>query len=765
MRLIVFITALFFSISAALAVDAPPADQASARQMLQQTLQLSDAEAAALEITDSYRSAHNGVLHAYFRQVVNGIPVINAPAAIHLDRNGRVLTSDSRLVPGFTDRSPPRTPLVSAEQAILNLAQALGLPADAPLDPIGNEGDVLRFAAEQLSQDEIPGKPVYFLFDNELRLAWDIVLRPSQQQDAWWNGWVDAINGSVLSVDNWVDDASYRVFALPLESPLDGNRTLETDVNDATASPFGWHDTDGVLGAEFTDTRGNNVFAQDDLNANNSGGSRPDGGPGLIFDVPLDLNTQQPADYLDFAIINLFYWNNIVHDVLYQYGFDEVSGNFQENNYGRGGQQSDPVNADAQDGSGTNNANFGTPPDGSNPRMQMFVFTPSNTGELQVNSPGSIAGSYNAAAAGFGAPLDPATTADLELVDDGSGNPTEGCGALTGFTPGNIAVVDRGSCEFGAKGVNAQNAGAVAMVVINNQAGNGVITMGAGAQGGSVTIPAAMIGNDDGQTIRAEIPGVNATLVDNGNNILNRDSDLDAGVIAHEYGHGVSNRLTGGPSTAGCLFGAEQQGEGWSDYLALVLTPDASDTADMPRGVGRWVTFQENDPAGGIRAFPYSRDMAVNPLTYGDIQNAGQAGSPLSIPHGVGTVWATVLWDMYWNLVDEYGFDPDLYAGTGGNNLAIQLVMDGMKLQPCGPTFVTSRDAILAADMANNGGANQCAIWDAFARRGLGVCAEDGGSPNTLNVTEDFQLPAACAFTGEIFYRDSFELLVAECPD
>ncbi len=65
------------------------------------------------------------------------------------------------------------------------------------------------------------------------------------------------------------------------------------------------------------------------------------------------------------AITNLFYMNNMMHDIWYQYGFDEASGNFQENNYSNGGLVGDSVFADAQDGGGLNNANFGTPPDGS----------------------------------------------------------------------------------------------------------------------------------------------------------------------------------------------------------------------------------------------------------------------------------------------------------------------------------------------------------------------------------------------------------------
>jgi hypothetical protein len=112
-----------------------------------------------------------------------------------------------------------------------------------------------------------------------------------------------------------------------------------------------------------------------------------------------------------------------------------------------------------------------------------------------------------------------------------------------------------------------------------------------------------------------------------------------------------------------------------------------------------------------------------------------------------------MLWEVYWKLVGAYGFDADLYAGTGGNNLALQLVVDGMKLQPCGPTFLTARDAILAADLANTGGANQCLIWRGFAKRGLGF---DAQNPDGLNVGAEvngFALPASCV----TIFADGFE--------
>ncbi len=113
----------------------------------------------------------------------------------------------------------------------------------------------------------------------------------------------------------------------------------------------------------------------------------------------------------------------------------------------------------------------------------------------------------------------------------------------------------------------------------------------------------------------------------------------------------------------------------------------------------------------------------------------------VSVPHGVGFVWATMLWEMTWDLIEEYGFDSDLYTGTGGNNIAMQLVLDGLKLQPCGPGFVTGRDAILEADMLANDGANQCLIWNAFARRGLGLNASQGSANSLNDQLEAFDVP------------------------
>src|SRR5690606_2375690 len=214
---------------------------------------------------------------------------------------------------------------------------------------------------------------------------------------------------------------------------------------------------------------------------------------------------------------------------------------------------------------------------------------------------------------------------------------------------------------------------------------------------------------------------------------FSRDGDLDTEIVIHEYGHGISNRLTGGPANVSCLQNQEQMGEGWSDYFGLVMTIYDGDVGATVRGMA---SYASGDP-NGIRTYPYSTDFGVNPHTYDDIKTE-------VAPHGVGSVWSAMLWEMTWDLIDEYGYDPDIYHGTGGNNIALQLVMDGLKLQPCSPGFVDGRDAIFEPDEIANRGANRCIIWRAFARRGLGLSASQGSSNSKNDGTEAFDVPADC---------------------
>ena len=745
-------------------------------------------------VTDqSSDKAGNTIL--YIRQEANGLQVDGAVANFVL-RNGEVLFFGNRLQADVSGRVGTRVAGISVEHAVRAAARDLGLsPSDVRVErSISRTEKVLGMCG--ISREAIPAKLIYQpVAGHTIPLAWDLVIRETSGQH-WWHVAVDAHTGAMLRKNDWIvqcavpsgrkevdydaaedlmaappapaaampppDGAGYRVFAFPVESPVYGDRTLVTDPADPVASPNGWHDTNGVPGAEYTITRGNNVYAGEDLNNDDIIGYSPDGGSGLNFDFAYT-PPQAPADFLDAAITNLFYTCNVLHDVWYRYGFDEASGNFQEFNANGAGFGNDAVYAQAQDGGGTNNANFGTPPDGSPGAMQMYIWRTSDADTFKVNSPSLIAGEYGIVPAGFG-PLPPAQplTADVVLVQDDTAPESDGCDAILNGADlvGKIVLVDRGQCLFVDKVVALQAQGAVAVVVVNNTGGP-PISMG-GTDPGTITIPSVMISAADGQVMKDALlnGAVNATLQGAGYASL-RDCDFDNGIIAHEYGHGISNRLTGGPSNADCLYNYEQMGEGWSDWMGIVLTMEPGDVAEGSRTVGTFVTDEGPDGAG-IRPAPYSTDLSVNPYTYG-ITNT----TNFQETHALGFVWATMLWDVTWALIDEVGYDPDVYTGAGGNNIAMQLVTDGLKLQPCSPGFVDGRDAILLADELDYGGAYSCVIWHAFARRGLGFGASQGSSNSVNDQVEAFDVPSSCSGAGVsvVNARDNAFLLVPSGPD
>ncbi|MFT5860155.1 MAG: extracellular elastinolytic metalloproteinase [Flavobacteriaceae bacterium] len=733
-------------------------------------LQLTKNDLQNWKISDQHVSAQTGMTHVYLVQTYNGIEV-TAGTATFVINNGDVSLTGNRLIDNLDRLVKTTTSTLNEIDAINFAASELGLISPKSLKEIEQRNQYTKvFSAPSLSIEDIPVQLVYGLRENkELTLAWELNIYEASQ-DHWWNVQIDATTGELISKIDWVVSCSfgehnhgnselcpstreeqvimlpapppgtdqYNVFAIPTESPNHGPRTLVVGPSDANASPYGWHDDDGLPGYEYTTTEGNNVRATEDMNDNNGTGYFPSGGATLDFNFPLNLN-QDPSNYLDPTITNLFYMNNIMHDIWYQYGFDEASGNFQENNYGGGGAGSDNVYAEAQDGGGTNNANFATPDDGSNPRMQMYLWSPTGgpTDVLTVNSPAGIAGTYSSANAGFGAavPSIPITS-DLVLFDDNTGVTYDACEAAINAAAmnGNIVVIMRGDCEFGFKVLAAENAGATAVIMINNVAG-APIEMGGGAVGGSVTIPSIMISDVNGAAILAQMASgtVNATIVNNGP--FDIDGDFDNGIIAHEYGHGISNRLTGGPNNSSCLSNDEQMGEGWSDWFGLILTIEPGDLGTDGRGIG---TFATGEPitGGGIRPSRYSTSFGINNSTYATSNNTG-----ISQPHGIGYVWCTMIWDLSWALINEYGYDNDLYTGTGGNNIAMNLVTNGLKLQPCGPGFVDGRDAILEADQLLYGGIHECLIWTAFANRGLGYSADQGSANDRFDQVEAFDLP------------------------
>lgn len=719
-------------------------------------------------VSDQYTDRETEITYTYLHQQVSGIRIFNAVSTMAI-RNGEIVSFANRFHPAAASKANGSAPSIKAEAAILAAATHLGLTLTETPALLSEEKDRHRttFSDAGISERPIRAELVYVPVENTFRLAWNINVALRNSPD-WWNIRIDAHTGAFLDKNNWnqscdfghhhsegsacraaeaptgnagvlkaenVSAGSYNVFALPVEAPNFGSRSLVSNPELPLASPFGWHDTDGADGAEYTITRGNNVYAYEDRNDTDVPGYSPDGGAGLQFDFPLDL-TEDPAVSQDAIITNLFYVNNMLHDILYRHGFNEEAGNFQENNYGKGGLGADYVEAEAQDGGGSNNANFATPDDGSSGRMQMYLWPSGAPALMTVNAPSDIAGAYPAIEATFGPALTAPITSDIVLYADNTPPASDACETAVNAADilGKIVVIDRGTCSFTIKVQLAEEAGAIAVIVVNNTPGTPFTMSGNGVFG----IPSVMVSQADGALIKAKISNgekVNVTLSELAGGSADRDGSLDNGIVAHEYGHGVSNRLTGGPSNSNCLFNGEQGGEGWSDWLALMLTIEPGDAGTDVRGIG---TYALNDTTGvGIRRFPYSTDMAVNGQTYGDLATSSGV-------HAIGEIWSQVLWDMTWKLIDLEGFDPDWYQGNGGNNTALRLVIEGMKLQPCGPGYLDARDAILAADNVLYSNAHRCLIWEAFAGRGFGFNADQGSANVAGDETADFTLPTYC---------------------
>lgn len=586
---------------------------------------------------------------------------------------------------------------------------------------------------------------------------------------------------------------SYLVLDLPAEAPNDNsansNQTVVKTAGDPVASPFGWTSMDGVT--QNTYTKGNNVFAFYDPSPGPLGGIPNPAAAAQAtsnnllgsqqFYYEWDL-TQDP-EYIagstnnqfpnrNAAIVNLFYQNNLIHDIFYNFGFTEAGRNFQFDNFGRGGAGGDEVLAQAQDGGGTNNANMLTLQDGVNPQMQMYLWTASAEDELvQISSVSSS--SYVAAGDRFlaiqGALYNTLTPYDLHanpvlnkpfvLVNDGCGS-SVGCGLGGGVgaapcnnVTGAIVLIDRGDCSFVEKVDGAQKGGAAGVIVMNNNSSNPdeVVAMGGtDPTGNTITIPAVMVSYNTGLVLKeslAEGVTIIGSLIQENPPAPRRDGDFDNGIIAHEYGHGISNRTSPQGLLGGTLSGSEQGGEGWSDFYALYLTTTSDDLKPgnsahpngiLPdKGIGTYVRYTGSD-GPGIRPRRYSIDLNVNEYTFAGTTNGGFGvgnSAEISVPHGVGFIWCTMLWELTQNLVDEYGFnDTQTYnpptgdvsaiaANNAGNNLALKLIQEGIRLQKPSPTFLDMRDAILLADTLHYNGAHGCLIWKAFAKRGLGIDA------------------------------------------
>jgi hypothetical protein len=651
-------------------------------------LRLRAAVADVDELTVASQGAgRDGITHVRLTQTAGGLRVHGAYARIAISEDGEVIQSIQRLSRSTAAITPPQ---VSEEDALA--AAMVDLGYEAVPAPVRTRGNFTDFAATaELYREPSVERVAYFDVGGALSAGF-LVETWSQRKNQLDYTLVDGA-GAIVSVERRTNNDSYKIFG---EDPLKSAQTVVSGPGAGNAqSPAGWL---GAGAQSATNISGNNVKSYLDADANNaadSGGASVTDG---TFVATADL-TQSPSTTGNRAVAvqNLFYLNNVIHDRLYQYGFNEVAGNFQINNFGKGGAGNDAVNAEAQDGSGTDNANFATPADGSAPRMQMYLWT-GTTPDGQVTAGG---GNYSAYGSAFGVALTAAgTSGALAVYNDGSGVASDACQlSLTPLT-GKVAIVDRGTCDFVVKVLNAQKAGAVAVVIANNAAGN---AFGPGGSDKRIKIPSGMVTQADGATLKA-LAGQSANLHKNAAPNLQIDGDLDADIVFHEYGHGLTWRMIGGMS--GKLAGAI--GEGASDTVAF-----------LSNGDDRIGEYSYGDPLG-IRRYPYGD----HPLTYSAVAGAGV--------HDDGEIYAGAMWRVLQNY---------LAAGLTAGDLFGDFV-DGMNYTPATPAFEDMRDGMLQSAA---GSGRECLIWKGFAASGIGVGADGKVSQNgVVTITESFALPASC---------------------
>ena len=310
---------------------------------------------------------------------------------------------------------------------------------------------------------------------------------------------------------------------------------------------------------------------------------------------------------------------------------------------------------------------------------------------LTVDAPSTAAGTYGGNYARFTpAPTAAGLNGPIVLVNDGTAPVTDGCQPFT-VPAGAIALIDNSAttatCSPYIRTVNAETRrreGAGDRPQHGRRPADPQRLDEPGRDDPDVAISQAA-----GNAIKAGLPAAGSVHRNRDRPVM-RDAAFRAETIFHEYGHGVSLRLTGGPNV-NCLNGDEQAGEGWSDFLAIVyLMNPAIDDPEGPRGYGQWALYADSRIGPGFRPRPYSRTMELQPFTYDSIKDDGWLdGTSLALPHGLGHGWASILWDMSWDLVDKHGFNPNVYGAwnTGGNNRALQYVIDGLKMQGCDPAW------------------------------------------------------------------------------
>jgi len=699
-----------------------------------------------------------GAKIAKYKQEVAGVEVFNREYNIMMDREFNLVASSGYFIGKSANKS--------AVSVIKNIDSAFGHSASsisAAFSAMGGDSSSVTLVAN-ISDDKyekfkvnntsnskiILGEPrakkVFFEHKNELIAAHYVEVETGDfdsRNSEYYAYVISAKTGDVLFKKNLTShaaDFNYRIYAdadgkpwdsphgnvmpAPAGSDVDAYLTAEyLDAPLVTLSHGPISTKDAWLADNATTTEGNNVTAYVDAvppQGFTNGDYVAEVTTANTFDYKYnDAEAEYSMNNRKAAIVNLFLMNNYLHDDYYDHGFDEAAGNAQALNYGRGGVEGDALNVEVQDNSGFDNANMSTPADGSSPRMQMYLWETTQAVNgvdygVTATSHASIGLLEYVQISSFGADVF-SVSGELVRIEDGTEPTRDGCEeAINGADlVGKIAIIDRGSCNFTEKVKNAQEAGAIAVLIANNKDGDDPSAMGGSDD--TVTIPSMGISQNEGAAIYALIDAGETVSIEMFKNDLSRvfkDSSWDNAIVAHEWGHYISNRLVGNGSGLSSNQ-ATSMGEGFGDFHALLFASDADDNLVLGNEnyAGKYGdTTYVASFVSGIRKYPYSTDMDINPATFADVEADAEV-------HASGAVYAAMLWDSFIAMVND-----ERHTFAEAKSLMKDYLVSSYKMMPMAPTFTEGRDALLAAAYANDQ-EDYKLILGAFARRGMGLGA------------------------------------------
>jgi len=588
-----------------------------------------------------------GYVNVHFRQIIGGKELSNVAANVNIHRKtGNVISYGSTLIPtAMRDTSQAEgdvdvevIPILPLDK-IYNSKFIYGNQSNklSVTDAIAKFSTVLGYninpsqltMVENNDPDKTTIKGVGYTFDDTIDVeekviplnadSFDYVYELTVElEDHLFVADISTTTGELYDIYDLARSATYR--AVPWNNVDIGEGSkLIVDPENKNASPRGWNRDGKYL---YYYTNGNNVKAVLDWDTSVSydanqkfiaTSTRKE----LIFDYKYNANAAKAKDNYKAAVTNAFYITNILHDFFYVYGFTEKAGNFQTNNWNKGGKGNDQLVVLIQNPSGNNNAYMICGADGKSPRMKLLI--------------------YN-------------RIKDIE-----------------------------------------------------------------------------------------------------------RDPAFSNQVIIHEYTHGVSGRLVGGPSQTGCFKDPEADciNEGLSDFFSLLITTKKNENNKKELTWAKWLSN------GTSRKYKYTRDQKVNPLTYSNLSHAKNTEIEA---HFGGQLWASIMFDVTWEVIDAYGFSSNILLNSNngddknvslevnsrdlpGNIRLAKIVVDALKLMPCNPTFIEARDSIfLAQRQFSNFKRMRCALWRGFAARGLGVNAKAGSKDSSGNITyvNNHDIPSDC---------------------